>query len=66
MIRADGAVSEHVFAAGSVCGNVLKEQDAPGLRTAWAFVSGKTVADEIGSVLAEDQLNKLLEKETEE
>ena len=64
-LRADGAVSEHVFAAGSVCGNVLKEQDAPGLRTAWAFVSGKTVADEIGSVLAEDQLNKLLEKETE-
>ena len=27
---------------------------------------GKGFADEIGSVLAEDQLNKLLEKETEE
>lgn len=64
VIGEDGTVLEHVFAVGSVCGNVMNELDAPGLRTAWAFVSGKTVADEIGSVLAEDQLKKLLAKES--
>lgn len=66
VISEDGEASDHVFAVGSVCGNVLSEMDAPGLRTAWAFVSGKAVADEIGSVLAKEQLEKLLAKETEE
>ena len=64
VIHDDGSASSMIFASGSVCGNVLSAQTAPGLRTAWAFVSGKAVSDQIGSVLAGDQLKKLLEKET--
>lgn len=59
----DGTVSEHLFAVGSVCGDVFAQSSAAGLHTTWAFVSAKAVADEIGAVLAPSQLEKLLAKE---
>ncbi|MGM9942408.1 MAG: FAD-dependent oxidoreductase [Bulleidia sp.] len=59
----DGNVMEHVLAVGNAVTDICKDGTAAGLRNTWAFVSGKVAADTIGSVLAEKELQKLLERE---
>lgn len=62
-VNEDNTVSERVYVAGSACGSVTGEKTISGVSSAWAFVSGKTVADEISGILVPDALNKTLAKE---
>ena len=53
LLDGNGLVKPNVFAVGSVAGNVFGEKMPGGAGLAWAFVSGKYVADEIGNALQE-------------
>lgn len=64
-VKEDDTVLEFTYIAGSACGNITESKMVSGVSNAWAFVSGKTVADEISGILAPDALNKILAKETE-
>lgn len=63
-VKEDGTFMKYVYVVGSACGSVTGKSDLPGVSDTWAFVSGKTVADEIGQILVPDALQKLLAKET--
>lgn len=53
LLDGNGLVKPNVFAVGSVAGNVFGEKMPGGAGLAWAFVSGKYVADEIVNALQE-------------
>ena len=53
ILDGSGASTLNVFAAGSIAGNVFGEKMPGGAGLAWAFMSGKYVADEIVSALQE-------------
>ena len=53
LLDGNGLVQPNVFAVGSVAGNVFGEKMPGGAALAWAFVSGKYVADEIVNALQE-------------
>ena len=53
ILDGSGASTLNVFAAGSIAGNVFGEKMPGGAGLAWAFVSGKYVADEIVNALQE-------------
>ena len=53
LLDSSGTSTLNVFAAGSIAGNVFGEKMPGGAGLAWAFVSGKYVADEIVSALQE-------------
>ena len=53
LLDGNGLAQPNVFAVGSVAGNVFGEKMPGGAGLAWAFVSGKYVADEIGNALQE-------------
>ena len=53
ILDGSGAPTLNVYAAGSIAGNVFGEKMPGGAGLAWAFVSGKYVADEIVSALQE-------------
>ena len=53
LLDGNGLVQPNVFAVGSVAGNVFGEKMPGGAGLAWAFVSGKYVADEIVNALQE-------------
>lgn len=63
-VNGDDIISERVYVAGGACGSITGEKSISGVSSAWAFVSGKAVADEICSILVPDALNKTLAKET--
>ena len=51
LLDGNGLVKPNVFAVGSIAGNVFGEKMPGGAGLAWAFVSGKYVADEIVNAL---------------
>ena len=51
LLDGSGQVNPNVFAIGSIAGNVFGEKMPGGAGLAWAFVSGKYVADEIINAL---------------
>ena len=51
LLDGSGQANPNVFAIGSIAGNVFGEKMPGGAGLAWAFVSGKYVADEIVNVL---------------
>ena len=51
LLDGSGLVKPNVFAVGSIAGNVFGEKMPGGAGLAWAFVSGKYVADEIVNAL---------------
>ena len=51
LLDGSGQANPNVFAIGSIAGNVFGEKMPCGAGLAWAFVSGKYVADEIVNVL---------------
>ncbi len=53
LLDGNGLAQPNVFAVGSVAGNVFGEKMPGGAGLAWAFVSGKYVADEIVNALQE-------------
>ena len=53
LLDGSGQVKTNVFAVGSIAGNVFGEKMPGGAGLAWAFVSGKYVADEIVNALQE-------------
>ena len=53
LLDGNGLAQPNVFAVGSVAGNVFGEKLPGGAGLAWAFVSGKYVADEIVNALQE-------------
>ena len=53
LLDGSGQAKTNVFAVGSIAGNVFGEKMPGGAALAWAFVSGKYVADEIVNVLQE-------------
>ena len=53
LLAGNGLAQPNVFAVGSVAGNVFGEKMPGGAGLAWAFVSGKYVADEIVNALQE-------------
>ena len=53
LLDGSGQVKTNVFAVGSIAGNVFGEKMPGGTGLAWAFVSGKYVADEIVNALQE-------------
>ena len=53
LLDGSGQAKTNVFAVGSIAGNVFGEKMPGGVGLAWAFVSGKYVADEIVSALQE-------------
>ena len=53
LLDGNGLAKPNVFAVGSVAGNVFGEKMPGGAGLAWAFVSGKYVADEIVNALQE-------------
>ena len=53
LLDGNGLVKPNVFAVGSIAGNVFGEKMPGGAGLAWAFVSGKYVADEIVNALQE-------------
>ena len=53
LLDGNGLVKPNVFAVGSVAGDVFGEKMPGGAGLAWAFVSGKYVADEIVNALQE-------------
>ena len=53
LLDGNGLAQPNVFAVGSVVGNVFGEKMPGGAGLAWAFVSGKYVADEIVNALQE-------------
>lgn len=53
LLDGNGLAQPNVFAVGSVAGNVFGEKMPGGSGLAWAFVSGKYVADEIVNALQE-------------
>lgn len=53
LLDGNGLAQPSVFAVGSVAGNVFGEKMPGGAGLAWAFVSGKYVADEIVNALQE-------------
>ena len=64
VINEDDSVSNRVYAVGSTCGSITGSETVSGVSSAWTFVSGKAVADEISGILVPDALNKILAKET--
>lgn len=65
VLDTEGNPMEHILAVGNVVGELCDTTVSPGLRNTWAFVSGKAAADTIGAVLAEKELQKLLDREQE-
>ena len=53
LLDGSGQAKTNVFAVGSIAGNVFGEKMPGGAGLAWAFVSGKYVADEIINALQE-------------
>ena len=53
LLDGNGLAQPNVFAVGSVAGNVFGEKMPGGAGLAWAFVSGKYIADEIVNALQE-------------
>ena len=53
LLDGSGQAKTNVFAVGSIAGNVFGEKMPGGAGLAWAFVSGKYVADEIVNALQE-------------
>ena len=53
ILDGSGQAKTNVFAVGSIAGNVFGEKMPGGAGLAWAFVSGKYVADEIINALQE-------------
>ena len=53
LLDGSGQANPNVFAIGSIAGNVFGEKMPGGAGLAWAFVSGKYVADEIVNALQE-------------
>ena len=53
LLDGNGLAQPNVFAVGSVAGNVFGEKMPGGAGLAWAFVSGKYVADQIVNALQE-------------
>ena len=53
LLDGSGQAKTNVFAVGSIAGNVFGEKMLGGAGLAWAFVSGKYVADEIVNALQE-------------
>lgn len=53
LLDGSGQAKTNVFAVGSIAGNVFGEKMPGGAGFAWAFVSGKYVADEIVNALQE-------------
>lgn len=53
LLDGSGQAKTNVFAVGSIAGNVFGEKMPGGAGIAWAFVSGKYVADEIVNALQE-------------
>ena len=53
LLDGSGQVKTNVFGVGSIAGNVFGEKMPGGAGLAWAFVSGKYVADEIVNALQE-------------
>lgn len=53
LLDGSGQAKTNVFAIGSIAGNVFGEKMPGGAGLAWAFVSGKYVADEIINALQE-------------
>ena len=53
LLDGSGQAKTNVFAVGSIAGNVFGEKMPGGAALAWAFVSGKYVADEIVNALQE-------------
>ena len=53
LLDGSGQANPNVFAVGSIAGNVFGEKMPGGAGLAWAFVSGKYVADEIVNALQE-------------
>ena len=51
LLDGNGLAQPNVFAVGSIAGNVFGEKMPGGAGLAWAFVSGKYVADEIVNAL---------------
>lgn len=64
VINEDDSASNRIYAVGSACGSITGDKTVSGVSSAWAFVSGKAVADEISGILVPDALNKTLAKET--
>lgn len=64
IINDNDSASERVYAVGNACGSITGSETVSGVSSAWAFASGKTVADEISGILVPDALNKILAKES--